>query len=92
MNPEGPVSLVDKDYISRLENYQQRKLIRIGTVSLEYLCELCDTLSHETSGNIDLLYMISVMPDGSLSPLIVAKYDGQHYAALAGITDGVNFK
>jgi hypothetical protein len=92
MNPFGCVSLVDKDYLNRVELYQKKTLIRIGRVDLEYLCELCDKLSAETSGEIELFYMISKMSDGSLSPLIVAKYDGDNYAALAGITDGVNYK
>jgi hypothetical protein len=92
MNPTGCVSLVDKDYITRVETYQKKSVIRIGVFSLEYLCELCDTLSGETSGEIELFYMISTMSDRSLSPLLVVKYDGDNYAALAGITDGVNYK
>ena len=92
MNPPGCVSIVDKEYLDRVKQYQKKAFIRIGIVNLEYLCEMCDKLSSETSGKVELLYMISTMSDGSLSPLLIAKYDGDNYVALAGITDGVNYK
>ena len=92
MNPVGCVSIVDRDYLDRVKVYQKKSFIRIGNVSLEYLCEMCDKLSSETSGEVELLYMISTMSDSSLSPLLIAKYDGDNYVALAGIRDGVNYK
>ena len=87
--PAVPVSIVDQDWIDRTENYQKKKLIRIGTFDLEYLAKMVDILSNETLGEIEILAGVdNIMPDGSLSGLLVAKYDGKNYVALAGISHG----
>ena len=82
-----PVGIVDKVWVDRTEITQKKKLVSIGTFDLDYLNHMVDLLSNETCGEIELLMSAdNVMPDKSLSGLLVAKYDGENYIALAGIS------
>ena len=89
MHPAYSVGLVDQDWIDRVETHQKKKLVSLGDFSLEYLAEMVDMLSSETSGEIELLVSAeNIMPDKTRAGLFVAKYDGKNYVALAGISHG----
>jgi len=89
IHPAYSVGLVDQDWIDRVETHQKKKLVSLGDFSLEYLAEMVDMLSSETSGEIELLVSAeNIMPDKTRAGLFVAKYDGKNYVALAGISHG----
>ena len=82
----APVSIVSKEWIAEVEEHQKKKLLSLGTFDLYRLEALIDLLSEETMGEVEVLVSPdNVMPDGMLAGLIVIKYDGENYAACAGM-------
>ena len=80
-----PVGIVDKKFIADVEKYQKKSFISLGYFDLDLFCRMTEMLSDETLGEIELLVMPeSILPDKSVSALLVAKYDGENYIALAG--------
>lgn len=79
---------VGADFLKRVSMYQKKDFVRIGKFDLDMLSGMVDLLSNETSGEIELLMMAdNIMHDGTTSGLLVVKYDGENYVALAGVTN-----
>lgn len=75
---------VDQKYINRVEAYNKRKFENVGRFCFEYLEDLVNLMSDETSGEIELLVMPhSTLKDGCKASLLVIK-SGDEYFALAG--------
>ena len=81
-----PVSIVSKEWIAYVEGHQKKKLLSLGTFDLYRLEALIDLLSEETTDEVEVLVSSdNVMPDGMLAGVLVVKYDGENYAACAGM-------
>jgi hypothetical protein len=83
-DPVVAVSRVSGDFIARVCERQGTSFKPVGTFDLMFLQEMIDILSEDTSGEIKLLY-IPAESNKTGGAMLVAKYDGQNYVALAGI-------
>lgn len=82
----APVSIVSKEWVADVERHQKKRLLSIGKFDQFLLGALIDLLSEETLGEVEVLVSPdNMMPDGMLAGLIVVKYDGENYAACAGM-------
>lgn len=80
--PTKPVSRVSKKYIDKVQSRNKTPLLKIGDFDMESLGEFFNLINEDTLGDIELL----CMPYTEIGAgLLVAKYDGNNYIALAGI-------
>ena len=84
-----PISKVDIEFLMRVEKYQEKKFTHIGMFDIALLRELVERVEEsDICGEVELLATIgNEMYDGTTSGLLVVKYNGSEYMALAGMTD-----
>lgn len=88
-DPAKPVARVDADYIQRVEKYQGKKAIRVGTFDPVLFQDLLEQINEiDELGKIELIVMPkNKMHDDTTSGLVVVVCNGKEYFGLAGLTD-----
>jgi hypothetical protein len=88
-DPAKPVARVDVDYIQRVEKYQGKKSIRVGTFDPVLFHDLLEQINEiDELGKIELIVMPkNKMHDDTTSGLVVVVCNGKEYFGLAGLTD-----
>lgn len=88
-DPAKPVSKVSADFIQRVEKYQGKKAIRVGTFDPVLFHDLLEQINEiDEHAGIELIVMPkNKMHDDTTSGLVVMVCNGKEYFGLAGLTD-----